>query len=143
MVRPQLWSCHRRSLQGHLCAGWSHRLTGPEQALWKEGMLVDDETLQGWYIDDGLDRVDYDPEVWPLPRNWTCPLWPSPSPDPGRSFQRPTFGFGLEALWGGANDVLKVWAVRSGQSCRRLVRLTVMLACCVCVCVCVCVCARA
>eukprot|EP00667_Euglena_gracilis_P003468 EG_transcript_3477 len=45
-----------RDWEGHLCAGWGHRLTAAEREQWAEGDLVDDETLDRWFQDDRLDR---------------------------------------------------------------------------------------
>ena len=38
-----------RDAEGHLCAGYGHRLTKLEQERFEEGDLVDDVTLEGWF----------------------------------------------------------------------------------------------
>jgi cold shock CspA family protein len=52
-----------RDRDGFLCAGWGHRLTPPELEQWREGDLVDDETLDRWFQDDRLDREPDDEDA--------------------------------------------------------------------------------
>eukprot|EP00667_Euglena_gracilis_P003346 EG_transcript_3354 len=45
-----------RDSEGHLVAGWGHRLTPEEQKIYKEGDVVDDATLDRWEDEEELDE---------------------------------------------------------------------------------------